>query len=200
MKLLAFGDVHGDISLVEKLAKKAEQEHVDLVIMCGDMTHFDSSVENLIGPFKKKNLKILLIPGNHESVATADFLADFYDVKNIHGYSVRYADVGIFGCGGANVGPNRISDSEVKSLLKKSFDKIKYLPKTIMVTHAHPTGTKMEQFTRFFPGSRGVREAVEELKPNILLCSHVHEAEGIEEMIGNTLVVNVGRKGKIFEF
>jgi len=33
------------------------------------------------------------VPGNHDSFATADFLADFYDIKNIHGYSVKYKDV-----------------------------------------------------------------------------------------------------------
>ena len=85
MRVLAFGDVHGDQGLVKKLADRAEKEHVDLVIICGDFTHFDKSTDNIIGPFKKKHLKVLLIPGNHETVATADFLAEFYDVKNIHG-------------------------------------------------------------------------------------------------------------------
>ena len=68
-----------------------------------------------------------------------------------------------------------------------------------MITHVHPTGTKMEKFTQFFPGSKGIRKAVEAFKPDILLCSHVHEAEGIEEKIGNTKVINVGKKGKIIE-
>jgi Icc-related predicted phosphoesterase len=36
--------------------------------------------------------------------------------------------------------------------------------------------------------------------PDFLLCSHVHEAEGIEEIIGTTRVINVGKQGKIFDF
>ena len=84
-------------------------------------------------------------------------------------------------------------------MLKKGHDKIKDLGKKIMVTHVHPAGTKMEKFTQFFPGSDGIRKAIESFKPNIMLCSHVHEAEGIEEKIGNTTVINVGKKGKIFD-
>ena len=68
-----------------------------------------------------------------------------------------------------------------------------------MVTHVHPSGTLMEKFTDFFPGSSGVRKAIEKFQPDIALCSHVHEAEGIEEKIGKTKVINVGRKGKIIE-
>ena len=104
LKILAAGDIHGDIGLAEKLAEKAKKEKVDLVVLCGDLTLGDTSTDNIIGPFKKRNEKVLLIPGNHETVATADFLAEAYDVKNIHGYSVKYDDVGIFGCGGANIG------------------------------------------------------------------------------------------------
>ena len=44
-----------------------------------------------------------------------------------------------------------------------------------------------------------VQEVVYKLKPDILLCAHLHESEGIEEILGKTLVINVGRKGKIIE-
>ena len=200
MKILAFGDVHGDSMQAKRLAEKAEKENVDLVVICGDITYFDQSIDNIIGQFKKKNKKVLLIPGNHESLATADFLAEFYGVKNIHGYSVKYEDIGIFGAGGANVGPNIQTEKEIFENLKTAFEKIKYLDKRIMVTHVHPSNSKMEKFSNFIPGSTGVKKAVDTFQPDILLCSHVHEAEGIEEKIGKTRVINVGREGKIIEF
>jgi Icc-related predicted phosphoesterase len=199
LKILAAGDIHGDMSLASKLAQQAEDEHVDLVILCGDITNFEMSTKNLIGPFVKKHKKVLLIPGNHESFATADFLAEVYGVKNIHGYSVKYKDVGLFGCGGANVGIEQLNENEIYDVLKKGFDKIKYLKKRIMVTHVHPSETIMEKFTQFFPGSDGVKKAIDRFQPDILLCSHVHEAEGIEEKVGKTTVINVGKKGKILE-
>ncbi|MBW2971096.1 metallophosphoesterase [Candidatus Woesearchaeota archaeon] len=199
MKILAFGDIHGDSRLAKKLAEKAEREKVDLVVICGDITFQDYSTQELIGPFVKKKKKVLLVPGNHESVATADFLANLYGVKNLHGYSVMSGDVGLFGAGGANIGIHQLDEKEIFELLTKSYKGIKGAKKKIMVSHVHPSGSMMEKLTQFFPGSEGVRKAVEELKPDILLCSHVHEAEGLEEKIGKTKVINVGKEGKIIE-
>lgn len=201
LKILAASDIHGDTDLVKTLADEAEKEDVDLVVLCGDLTLGEMSTDNIIGPFVKKNKKVLLIPGNHESVATADFLAELYepDARNIHGYSVKYKEVGIFGAGGAtNVGPQPpIDEGELFDLLKKGFDKIRYLKKKIMVTHIHPIESKIEKFSKFVPGSEAVKKAITTFEPDILLCGHVHEAEGLEEKIGRTRVINVGRKGKI---
>ena len=193
------GDLSGNTDKICNIIHRAKKQNVDLVVLCGDLTHADQSTENLIGPFKKLHEKVLIIPGNHEPNATVDFLAEAYDIKNLHGYSVKYKDVGIFGAGGANIGLHQLEEGEIYDLLKKGFGKIKYLDKKIMVTHVHPSGTKMEKFTKFFPGSSGVKRAIEKFQPDILFCSHVHEAEGIEEKIGKTKVINVGRKGKIIE-
>src|SRR3989339_1189079 len=129
LKILAAGDIHGDTSLAERLAERAEKEKCDLVILCGDLTMMERSTDNIIGPFKKRNEKVLILPGNHETVATADFLAELYGMKNIHGYSVRYKDVGIFGCGGANIGMFQQDEKEIYDLLKKGFDQIKDIKK-----------------------------------------------------------------------
>lgn len=200
MKILAAGDIHGDMGLAKKLSEKAEKEHVDLVILCGDLTYHEQSTDNIIGPFVKKNMKVLIIPGNHETVATIDFLSELYGVKNLHGYSVKYDDIGIFGCGGANIGPHsKLTEKEIYDLLKQGHDKLKDIKKKILVSHVHPSDTKMEKLTQFFPGSTGLKKAMDKFQPDIVLCSHVHEAEGLEEKIGKTKVLNVGRHGKVFE-
>jgi len=198
MRILGAGDLHDDLFAVKELAEKAEKNHVDLIILCGDLQN-DDSLDNILQPFKDKNQKVLLISGNHESLATADFLAYINKAKNLHGYSVRYEDVGIFGCGSANIGIHGISETEIFDTLKKGFDKISYLKKRIMMTHVHPTGSKMEKLSNFVKGSYGVLKAVKDFKPDILLCSHVHEAEGLEEQLENTRVINVGKHGKIID-
>jgi uncharacterized protein len=199
MKILASSDLHGDARQAEKLAQRAQEENVDLVILCGDIVREDQSSGNMLKPFKQHNQKVLLIPGNHDQFATADFLAEVYDVKNIHGYSVRYEDLGIFGCGGTNIGLEQLSEDEILNYLKKGFDRIKYLKKKIMVTHVHPSDSIAEKMSKFVPPSFGVRQAISQFKPDILLCGHVHEAAGIEEKIENTRVLNVGKEGKIFD-
>jgi len=197
MKILAAGDIHGDTRLAEKLAKKAEDNKVDLVILCGDITQFDSSTTNLIGAFKKRNQKVVFVPGNHDSMPTAEFLAEMYGAVNLHSYSIKYKNIGLFGCGFANVGLSQLPEDEIFEILKKGNKYVKGSKKKIMVTHVHPEGSLMGKLTGFFPGSQGVKKAIDKLKPDILLCSHVHEAEGVEEKIGKTKVINVGREGKI---
>ncbi|MFA6974237.1 MAG: metallophosphoesterase [Parcubacteria group bacterium] len=196
-KILAVGDIHGDTGLVKKLAEKAKKENVDLVILAGDLTLAENSTKNLIGPFIKAKKQVLLIPGNHESVATADFLAELYGAKNIHGYSFKTGNLGIFGAGGADIGISNISESELFGLLKQGHEHIKNLNKQIMVTHMHPAGSKSE-FSGF-KGSKAIRKAVKEFQPDFLINSHIHEASGFEETIGKTRVINVSKKEKIFE-
>ncbi|HYD02862.1 MAG TPA: metallophosphoesterase [Alphaproteobacteria bacterium] len=214
MKILSAGDLHGDSGLAKRLADKALKEDVDLVILCGDLTHADEKTDNIIGPFLKNGRNVVLVPGNHESLATADFLAEFYDVKNLHGYGIKILDkktksksgknedknyVGLFGCSGVNIGIHQIEDKEAYDLLMRGHHYVKDANFKIMVSHVHPAGTKMEKFTQFFEGSKALRRAIDKLQPDIMLCSHVHEAEGLEEKIGKTRVINVGAKGKIFE-
>lgn len=64
-----------------------------------------------------------------------------------------------------------------------------------MITHMHPYNSKAE-FSGF-KGSKAIKKAIEEFKPDLMLCGHIHEAEGIEDKIGNTTVFNVGKKGKV---
>lgn len=198
MRILGAADFHGDMNLARKLAEKAEKEQADLVVLCGDLAE-DDSTENIIKPFIDKQKKVLLISGNHESVATADFLATLNDAKHLHGYSVRYEDIGFFGCGSANCGIHGISETEIHQTLLDAHKHISYLPKRVMVTHVHPKDSKMAQFTSQNFGSSGISKALEELQPDILLCSHLHEAEGVEEIIGKTRVINVGTQGKIID-
>ncbi|MBS3127813.1 metallophosphoesterase [Candidatus Woesearchaeota archaeon] len=199
VKIFATGDFHSDSRLTARLAEKASQEKVDLVVITGDITHQEMSTEGLIGPFVKKNKKVALIPGNHESFATADFLSQFYGATNLHGYSLRIGDLAFFGCGGANCGLNQLTEEEIFETLARAYTQIKDVKKKIMVTHVHPSGTLMEKFSHYVKGSTGVRKAIQTFQPEILLCSHVHEAEGVEEKIGKTTVINVGKKGKVLE-
>ncbi len=201
MKILAASDLHGDSRQAEKLAQKAEDEKVDLVALVGDLSHNGSEPVGLIGPFKKRGIKVLMIPGNHDHQHDHDMLCKIYDTKNMHGYGIKIGDVGIFGCGAAtNVGPvNFISEQQLFELLEKGHNEIGKVKKKIMLTHMHPESSIIEKFTKFIPPSTGVRKAIEKFKPDIAICGHIHEAEGIEDKIGNTRIINVGKKGWVFD-
>src|SRR3989344_7213630 len=198
MKILAFSDTHGDIRKMKEFAEKAEKENVDLVLMCGDFTYFDEIPPNLIKPFKDKGKKVMFIPGNHETKSTADFLANFYKIRNLDGNYAVYEDIAFFGCGGGNMPTNMVSDYELTKSLRYTNSKIKNVGKKIMVTHLHPSNTKMDKLVPN-SGSNGLRKIIEEIQPDMLICGHIHEASGTEDVIGKTRIINVAKTSKIIE-
>lgn len=199
LKVLAFSDTHGDVSKINKLAESAVNNKIDLVLMCGDFTQNDELPPTLIKPFTSKGKNVILLPGNHEQPATVDFLSKLYKVKNLHATYSIYNDVAFIGCGGANIGINQLSEKEIYDTVINTFERVKNARKKVLVTHIHPSGTIMEKMSQFFPGSPGLRGAIEKCKPDLVICGHVHEAEGVEEKIGNTKIINVARTGKIIE-
>lgn len=198
LRILAASDIHGDTKLAGKLARKAEKENVDLVVLCGDITGL-AETKNLIKPFVDAKKKVLLVPGNWDDFATADFFSSFYKVRNLHGSAAIYEGVGFFGAGGANnsPGPGRVTEREILSNLEEAHSQLKSIEKKIMITHVHPSGSKSE-FSGV-KGSEAVRKAIKKFKPYLVLHGHIHEAFGIEEEIYGSHVVNVGREGKVFE-
>ncbi len=201
LKILAAGDIHGDVLLAKRLAEKAKRDNVDLVILCGDLTLFDKNYRGIMGEFLNRDLKVLFVPGNHDSPTTSDLLSEIYNIKNLHDNFAIYGDVAFLGVGWANIGPYYIEEDELFKIIERNFVKINNynIRKKVLVSHVHPSGTLIERFTSFFKGSEKLRDAIEKFNPDIVLCSHVHEAEGIEEIINNTRIINVGRHGKIIE-
>ncbi|MEK6858432.1 MAG: metallophosphoesterase [Nanoarchaeota archaeon] len=197
IRILAASDIHGDTRATKKLAVRAEKEQADVVVLCGDITGIVET-PNLIKPFKDRGQKVLLLPGNWDSFATTDFLAQFYGMKNIHGYSARYGSVGFFGAGGADIGPfNSLSERELLKTLEQAHNGLEGIEKKVMVTHMHPLGSASE--LSGVSGSKSIRKAIQKFKPDILIHGHIHEAAGADELIEGTRVINVGKKGVIFE-
>jgi hypothetical protein len=198
MRILAASDIHGDSRKFKKLAEQAEKERVDLVILCGDNLGWFET-KDLIKPFKDKNKRVLLIPGNWDSFAATDVVAQVYGMRNLHGYSVKYEGVGFFGAGGApgSPGEGQITETELMDALEKAHKGLDGIEKKVMITHMHPRGSKSE-FSGLY-GSSSVRKAIEKFKPDLLLHGHIHEASGMEEKIGKTKVINVAREGKVID-
>jgi putative phosphoesterase len=200
MKILAASDLHGDKDVAVSLANKAIENNVDLIILAGDLTLSDNLNKYMLKPLKDTGKKILILSGNHDSPATIDFLAEYYKLHKIENTYYIHENIGIIGRGGANIGPFALEEQKIFEDIKANHEKIKNLDKKILVTHVHPSGTLAEKMTNVFPGSTGIKKAIEELQPDIAICGHVHEAEGLEEQIGKTRIINVGEKGKIIEF
>jgi len=196
LKILAAADLHGSRDIAEKLAEKAEREKVDLVVLAGDL-HGPFEGGDVIAPFKKRKQKVVFVPGNWDSVDEIDVIKKKHKIKNLDGYYVNYGGVNLVGFGNPNFA---LFPDEKKTIdkLKRSFEKIKTKSgKKILVSHLHPAGSKAE-FSGW-TGDRGLRKAIDYFEPDIFISAHIHEAEGIEEKIGKTKIIQVGRKGKVLE-
>lgn len=196
-KILAAGDFHGDSDTTKKLAKRAYDEHVDLVILTGDITS-PLKTENILKPFIERGKKVVLVPGNHDTTEAMDLFSHLYGVKNIHEKYAVYEDIGIVGIGSPDW-QMELDEKKAYDKLKQNFEKIKEkkLEKRILVSHLHAAGTKSE-FSGI-KGSKGLRRAIEKFQPDIFLSGHIHELEGLTEKIGKTRVYSIGRKGRIIE-
>src|SRR3989338_6471144 len=99
MKILALSDIHGDKHWMQEMAERGAKEHVDLVILAGDLVDRDGSSVGLLQPFKDKNLEVVILPGNHEGLAETYFMTEHFKVKHLHGKALQKGYIGIFGCG-----------------------------------------------------------------------------------------------------
>lgn len=191
LRILAAGDLHGDFDVADKLSRKAGREKVDLVILAGDIYGYGEGEPGILEVFARAGQKVVFVPGN------CDFDEDLERMgegKNIHGCYVDYAGVGIagVGCGNWKLG---LDDGDLE-LIRGCFSRMKS-ERRILVSHLHAAGTLAE-----FSGVAGedvLRRAIEEFGPDLLIAAHIHEGEGIEDVIGETRVVQVGRRGKIIE-
>lgn len=199
MKILAAADIHGDSKLTKKLAEQAKRENVDLVVLCGDVLGWATETKNIIKPFKDVNKKVIMIPGNWDDPASFDALANLYKVYNLHGHTLTFEDVSLFGAGGASdsPGPGIVTERELYQKLKSAHDRVPKNTKKIMVTHMHPYKSRSE-FSGI-RGSRAITNAMTSFKPALLMHGHIHEGSGFEEIINGVKVINVSRVGRILE-
>ncbi len=196
-RVMAVADIHGDSKLVGRLAEDAERENVNLVVLCGDVTS-QFKTKNIIQPFKDKNLPVLILPGNHDSPDSIEFLSEFYKIKNLHENYAIYEGIGFFGAGFAtNIGPWAMSEGNMGKTLEKAHSKLNGIERKIMVTHMHPSGS-VSEFSGV-EGSKAVREAIRKFSPDVLLHGHIHEAGGVSEDIYDTKVINVSRRAAIID-
>jgi len=200
MKILAASDLHSDKSASEKLAEKAKKNKVDMVLLGGDIIEWGGNIEGIIGPFKKANIPVMMVHGNHDTISDIDFLSEQYgaEVYNLHSYYREFKDFVVFGIGGTEFTPFNLSEKDTFNKLKNNFKQFKN-KKKILLTHEPPFGTKVDNIGWSHVGSKTLREFILNYKPDIVLTGHIHETFGLTDYLGKTKIFNLGKKGTIIE-
>ncbi len=197
MKILAFTDIHGSLSALKKIAKKVESNKIDLLVCAGDISMLERNILSIVKKLNKLNKKIIIVHGNHEDSKTiANYAKLFKNIIFIHKNYAIEDNTLFLGYGGGGF-----------SLIDKEFDKtatkFKKLiinnnnKKIVLVTHAPPYKTKLDKLVGGYCGNKSIRKFVEKNKIDLVVCGHLHENFGKDDMIKKTKIINPSPFGKI---
>ncbi|MDK2907781.1 MAG: uncharacterized protein PWQ87_239 [Candidatus Woesearchaeota archaeon] len=199
MKLLAFGDVHGNEESLKNIEKKSK--NCDILAGCGDFSIFEDGLERTLIHLNNLKRPVVLIHGNHEYEEDMRLLSEGKEnLFFIHkGYAI-IMDFVFFGFGGGGFS-ERFPDLD--KMMKKMLNDVKRFKKEnkkiIFLSHASPYDTLLDSIgDNSKLGNKSIRKFIEEAEPLLALSGHLHENFGKQDILKKTLLVNPGPNGMIF--
>jgi Icc-related predicted phosphoesterase len=199
MRMLAGTDFHGFKPSFEHFANEAKALKVNLMLICGDVTNFGTleQARTLLSILAETNILTLFVPGNCDPPSLIN--VDLDGVKCIHGSSILYDGFAFMGVGGSPITPFNtffeMREEEIARVLQECLHKFGGETKRhniILLSHSPPKNTTLDRTSLgIHAGSTSVRRFIEEYKPLLVICGHIHEAKG-RSHINNTLIINPG--------
>ena len=196
MRLFAFTDTHGNKKVISVLIKKIKASKPDILVCSGDITTGNINLKKWVNIFKKTNLPLLIIPGNHETNPSLTKVCQKTEFAvNIHKKLYLINNYLFFGFG---LGGFVEKNLELEELIPK-IKKISKGKKLIFVTHQPPYKTKLDHLDSVYVGNKSIRKVIEKTRPILSICGHLHENENKIDKINSTIVINPGHRGKIIQ-
>ena len=195
MKILIVSDIHSNNSAVARVRDKALKEHVEVLLICGDITHFGTiQVAESILKELSYSSKVLFVHGNCDPIALSK-IEKRANAENLHSRHVNIDGFIFIGIGGSLKTPfqSRIEYTEEQILkhLNKASITIRD-EKVIVVSHDPPFNTKLDRiYSGDHVGSNALREFILTREPIIVTCGHIHEGRGIDK-VSDSIIVNPG--------
>ncbi|HDS59466.1 MAG TPA: hypothetical protein ENN54_04150 [Thermoplasmatales archaeon] len=185
MLIQAAADFHGKQQRYAAFREEAERHGPDVAVLAGDVDdspHFYRLLEQL-------TLPVLVVHGNmdHPDIRKrVEEKGGFF----LHGRVHTLGGLRFAGLGGGK------PSSEITEEGQPQEEK-KVADVDVLVTHVPPRGSLDKTMLGMHIGSPWVRRLVEQKKPRLVICGHVHEHPG-HTTTGETVVVNcsVGRTGR----
>lgn len=197
MKILAFSDLHRDLDQGAELVRMSAE--ADVVIGAGDFASMHEGLKETVDALAGIETPTVLVPGNNENVdALRSAAADWSAATVLHGEGMTIESVEFFGLGaGIPVTPwdwsFDLDDDAATEMLAACPEG------AVLVLHSPPRGhcDSAGDGTSF--GSPALLRAIEEKRPRLAVCGHIHESWGCESEIGSTPVRNLGPRGTWIE-
>ena len=180
-------DLHGSPRAAQMILKAVERHRPDLFVAAGDLTNFGpaSYARDLLA---KVAVPTMAVPGNCDPPEVAAVLDDLK--VNVHGRRKEFGGRVYVGVGGATITPFdtlfEMTEEEMDRILRPVME-----PGAVLISHAPPHGFVDVEHSGEHVGSTALRAIVEEFRPPVVLCGHIHEARGVARY-GPTTIVNPG--------
>jgi len=190
--ILAFSDLHRDKRSARSLVERAPQ--VDVVAGVGDFASMHHGLEGMIDVLSAIDRPVLLVPGNNETDdALRAACAGWPAARVLHGEATEIDGVTFFGLGGGvPVTPWNWSFDLTEQQAERMLSGLS--PGTVLLVHSPPKGHVDRGL-----GSAAVLRAIQEQRPRLVLCGHVHECWGQESRVGDVPVRNLGPGGAVID-
>lgn len=193
MKILAFSDLHRDLEQGAKLVEMSAE--ADVVIGAGDFASVHEGLEETIGVLAGIEAPTVLVPGNNETADALRRAAEGWSAATVlHGEGTAIDGTAFYGLGaGIPVTPWDWSfdlDDEAATEMLAACP-----GGAVLVLHSPPKDHCDSAGGNGNFGSPALLRAIEDKRPRLAVCGHIHESWGCESTIGETPVRNLGPKG-----
>jgi Icc-related predicted phosphoesterase len=195
MRVLIFSDIHNDLRRLEGLV----QTPADLYISAGDLVSWERGLPDCGRVLAPLGDKLWVLPGNHETAQQISSLCEQFGFRDFHGNHFETGGYQFAGLGYSNPTPFDTPGEYTEDELTTHLAKFGGLKPLVLVCHAPPLDTPLDDGGGGHFGSRAVRTFIEEQAPEHFFCGHIHEAAGRSARIGATEARNVGKQGYVLK-
>ena len=159
------------------------------IIIAGDI---GPNTEKILSYLSKLEMPTYAILGNDDFPSDVYILDDVTYVLNIDGECIDIGPVEIIGLSGnPGSGLGSLDENKMEAKLRKAFTKSS--KPVILISH-HPPYRILDLATRYkveHIGSKAVRKIIEQYKPVLCVCGHVHKDGGKRAFLKDTEIINV---------
>ncbi len=197
MRILAFSDLHRDLDQAAKLVEMSAD--ADVVIGAGDFASVHEGLGETIDALAAIEAPTVLVPGNNETEEALREAAAAWEAATVlHGEAATIEGAEFFGLGaGVPVTPwdwsFDLDDAAAGAMIGGCPEG------AILVLHSPPKGHCDSNGGGDHFGSPALLAGIEQRRPRIAVCGHIHESWGCESRVGETPVRNLGPGGTWLE-